>query len=575
MDSRGRWLRRWRARFTFLAGKRLPLNLTQRIVLPYLTMLFVVVGVVGYISVVESKESLMKQVEGRLEAEALKIVEKLTLLQLTMDGEQLEKRMRYEMRQQQGVLAQRGLTVYQAVVVDGKLQPIPGVTRKPIPFHEDVVEKMWQTKRGVVHDVVAGKGYTIGFNYSPERKFVYLLAVEDGDYMGAIEKVRNAVLTAIFAGIVLSCLFGWRIAKAIVSPVHRLIETMKKISEGDLTQTCEISGTGPEIRALAQSFNGMTEQMAAMLRDIQETARRLREFSARLRETSQFSDIHSQQIVDAMQVVNRGAEQTAASTEQTVHTYTEMKGLILSLIGQIEASGETSSRMIEDVQEGKGHLANLLAVIQGFAAETEKVHAVMKQLQNESASIERIVTLIRRIAGQTKLLALNAQIEAARAGEAGRGFSVVAQEVRNLADETEKSAAVICELVANMLGLTKDAVKQTAQAMQEVESGQRLARDAEDVFGQMIADIEQTNGHVQSLLQGIAQVSACLDDVGRPLSTFATIAQETLARAQEMMAASEAFLQSAQNANRLSLELTTLSANLQAKTDRFRVRQEV
>lgn len=554
-----------------LTGVLMRMSLVHRIVVPFAVMIVLSVGIVGVFGYTVGKQSTIKQVEGRLESEALKTINQLTTLNLLQDEAFLEQRLHYELTQQRAKLAQNDMTAHQFIVKEGEMQEIPRVTRELLALPEKTVDQMQEMERGVLHTEANGIPYTIGFEYSHEMAYIYAIAVKDADYMASIHRMRDRIVTAIMISVGVSLLIGWVTARGITQPIRKIRDVLKRMSDGKLDEPLSVPESSPEIRSLSESMETMRIRMSTMISEVKDAVDQLQGVSGHLRDSSRRSEDDSQQTAEAIRVVRNGADQTADSTDDTMAMFSEMKRRLEAFNGQMHQSGERSERMSADAKEGRWYLEHLIRKIQSYETEMMSVKTAMNQLQDQSVSIETVVTTIQDISEQTKLLALNASIEAARAGESGNGFAVVAQEIRKLADATRRSTDDIDRTIGRMQEQTTEAATQTDAVMKEIEKGQRSASEAESVFTEMIQGIDRTNGDIQTSLAGIEQIAQSAEQVEHTLATYSRIAQQTSESTEKMTEASEKQKKTAEQSNQWSEALMALSSGLQQKTDPFQV----
>ena len=320
--------------------------------------------------------------------------------------------------------------------------------------------------------------------------------VGSGIYLTNLEEeyahLRNVIIVFCMVSIVLVVLLVYVIGGSIVKPVQEVTERMKDISqgEGDLTRSLPESGQD-EITRLARYFNEYTEKMRQSLLGIRENINSLTQQAELVESSSQSSNAQAQ-------TQNENMLQVAAAME-------EMTTQINDVSSNADSAEKSTSSARTNVQQGAAVVDSTVKDIRSLTSDIESVSSVVTELAAQTESIGAVLDVIRGIAEQTNLLALNAAIEAARAGEQGRGFAVVADEVRTLASRTGQSTDEIQAMIEKLQSNAKsavDAVKvsQTAstktvdnaiQANLNLQEADRLMTEIADMSSEIARATEQ------------------------------------------------------------------------------------
>lgn len=357
----------------------------------------------------------------------------------------------------------------------------------------------------------------------------------------------NQVATMGIAVALILALLAWFsfvITMSIITPLRKTTAAMDDISQGEGDLTARLDGSGnDEISELATAFNSYTEKIHEIIRQVKSATGEL---------TSSSSELHS---ISAE--TNSGMTQQRNETQQAATAVTEMAATVKEIAKSSEAAAESASDADKEAVAGKGIVGEAAETINKLASEVERSAEVINRLESESDAIGSVLDVIRGIAEQTNLLALNAAIEAARAGEQGRGFAVVADEVRTLASRTQQSTQEIQKMIEKLQTGSREAVK--VMNSSRVTTQQTVAKASE----------------AAESLNKIASAVAIISDMNRQI---ASAAEEQSAVAQEIdsniVRISDLAEHGAENTVRVSSaseRLSVLSGGLEHLVQRFKV----
>ena len=373
------------------------------------------------------------------------------------------------------------------------------------------------------------------------RKQVHSTEKMFGDLRkSAVSEIGNQnTQAAIVAGIlilIVSSLLMF-ISRSILSPITQLSNIMDQAAaEKSLELRAKISGND-EVTRMAHNFNQMMQAFETVLRDILSSANQLSSTSQILTEvTDDTNERMKRQSDETDQVATATAEMTA--TAQEIARYATEAASASKLA---EAS---SKQGMEVVTQNATHITNL-------ATEVSTASEVINQLNTESEHIETVLNVIREIAEQTNLLALNAAIEAARAGEQGRGFAVVADEVRTLAQRSQTSTEEIEEIVSRLqtsAGKAVDAMKSGKDLAEDSVSRAKKVKESLETVSQAIKDINETNFQIATASEEQSTVS---EEIDRNIVNIADISKETMVNSQQTTATADDLNKLAQDLNGL------------------------
>ncbi len=337
----------------------------------------------------------------------------------------------------------------------------------------------------------------------------------------------NVLEVGALVAILLSIVITWFVSSIILAPLKRLSTTMENIAsgEGDLTQRVPVESRD-EIGQLATAFNEFVSKIHATITEVSVTMKSVREETQQIQKETQG-------------VVFNASEQQAESAHVATAVH-EMSATSDNVSSHANEAASASQSATNESNSAKRILGNAVTSIHQLADEIETSSGVVTNLERDVSNIASILDVIRGIADQTNLLALNAAIEAARAGEQGRGFAVVADEVRSLASKTQDSTGEIQVMIERLQRGAHDAVQAMARSQESGTATVELANSANESLDAISQSIEVINEMNMQIATAATQQSQVSEDINQNIQKIADKSQEVVLKVQTSEKAFEA-----------------------------------
>lgn len=405
----------------------------------------------------------------------------------------------------------------------------------------------------------------------PHWGWVIAAGTFTSDFNKPAQLLLYQLLIALGIFILVGSALAWYATGRISKPIVMIAENVKKVADGDLTVEAIAHKSKDEIGQLARDFNVMTSNLRGLIQQVGVSSDHVAATSEQLTASAQQTSKATEQIAVTMQEVALGTEEQVRAIGESSKTITTMSASLQQIAANTENVTANANHSSGTVVAGNDLILKAVAQMESINHTVTGLAESIKSLGLRSQEIGKIVEVITAIAEQTNLLALNAAIEAARAGEHGRGFAVVADEVRKLAEQSSQSTQQIVTLIASIQEETTLAITSMETTTSEVAAGIEVVHQAGQSFREIHQGIEQVVIQINEVSNATSLLSAGTEQIVQSIDVIGDTAETTASGTQNISAAAEEQLASMEEISSSAASLSQMAEELQTLVQRFKV----
>jgi methyl-accepting chemotaxis protein len=399
-----------------------------------------------------------------------------------------------------------------------------------------------ESQMNLLEAEINGKETILASVFIPSMDWYLVAQVPQAEVFAMTRQISQVMwgLTALIALIFL--VISIKLSNSITAPINHLAALFKRMGEGETDLSVHLSaGRGEELDELASGFNAFISKVRQIAADIQQTSNTLAQQASTLNQA-------------ASQSYNVNREQQLTSREVT-EAIRQMEATVAEIANNAANAAQSTSNASANTAAGMRQVQHSMQQILALSADVKNVETVTSELASQTLEIDKILNVIQTVAEQTNLLALNAAIEAARAGEQGRGFAVVADEVRHLAARTQQSTAEINQVIMQLRSQSQTAVSAVTEARHKAETSAQSG--------------EAANSQLTQITNDVGQLEAMNIQIAAATEEQSMVAASLNAQLNEMNQRTEANVLSAQALDQSAKDLAAVSSQLAALAGRF------
>ncbi len=396
------------------------------------------------------------------------------------------------------------------------------------------------------------------------------MSIPESDLMARANTLLRImiIVIAIIIGIVIFVSFV--VGNTISKPIKTLAKGVEQFGSGDLTTQFQSKGKD-EIAHMASALNSMAVSLRESMRSVKNSADTIDNFSRELEQIAQHSSDIANKLSLRAEEINRNVQNASASIQQVSSGVEEVAASAQNVSKSTQQLSERAERVTNSAKEGEKAIEKIVEIVARAKERADLTTRTVGGLTEDAKNIATIVETINSIAEQTNLLALNAAIEAARAGEAGRGFAVVADEIRKLAEQSKSATENIANILRKIQQSAKDADEQTNQTAKVVEEASEQASVVGKRLKDILFEVESMGSMVESTAASAQEQSAATQEMASAMDNATKAVTSIVQQIEGMMELVKDQTDGAQKVSKASEQLMEMSRKLIDALAKFKI----
>lgn len=413
-----------------------------------------------------------------------------------------------------------------------------------------------------------GINYIAAFSKSKVTGWIFVTAIPENEVTSITKSIKNQIIMLGIICALIAVLIGIWVSFTMTIPMKKLVVVMEQAAHGDLSANLLLKRSD-EIGILTTSFNSMLGQIRDLVSQSKGLSNKVSKSSEDIAKISSKTNRITSEVVTTIQEIANGASNQADEIQKSLNAIFKFA----EEIGKVVKSVEMMRSVSEEVRKITNSGIKTAVILNNKASETNKITTNVVDnighLHSYVQNINKVTKLLKTMSEQTKLLSLNASIESARAGEAGRGFSVVADEIRKLADQSSESTKEIDNIVHQILAQTQTSTELVLNAQKVISEQYAAVEDTSSMFEKIKDATNILNENMERISSQVNVMDTNKTQVILNIESSSSVSQETAAATEEVSASTQEQLVVIQELDDMTKQLEELSKNLNCELNKF------
>jgi methyl-accepting chemotaxis protein len=444
-------------------------------------------------------------------------------------------------------------------------------------LENDFAKEMVANKEGRVNYIWNGREKTVSYSYYPDKDWIIASGTYIDEFEAPVRAIRNGLIAAVLVFALLGSAAAFLMGRSISRGIQKIVADFKQISDDALEGKIN-TRADPDVdidfiaipAGLNEILNSLSSVIGVVRNSADNVASTAEEMSASIEEMTAASN----EISDTIGEIAKGSQEQSSRADDVAKTMNDMTIGVQDIANSAQNAAEAANAARDFIFNVGMQSKEMLTQMDAIKGATDTSSTVIKDLESKSNQIGEIVDIITNIADQTNLLALNAAIEAARAGEHGRGFAVVADEVRKLAENSGTAAAQIAELLTEIKNGTHEAVSSMDTGSKTVGEGVDALSGTVEAVQKIVEESNRIAVMAENIAAAAQEQSASIEEVTATVDEVASISQEAAAGTEQTSAAMEQQNATVQEISKSSQLLAQMASDMQEIVGKYKTDEE-